>query len=316
METIINYLDNMFAAFPRTSQMLKLKEELLATMEEKYFELKREGKSENEAVGIVISEFGNIEELMREVGIAPEPEHAFGPVLSMSETEQYLAHKKRVGFLIGLGVLLCLTGISSFLALSRLLGDGGSMVGLITMFLFIAVAAGLFIFSGMQGEAFKYLQSDFVLPGDLRAALLKQRQAFMPTYTFAIIVGVGLCVLSPALLFATKLASEELASYGVSGMLLMIGAAVFLFVYAGNVKESFSVLLKEGEYTKESQEQNKVIGAVASVVWPLAAVVFLLGGFLFHAWHIAWIVFPVTALLFGAFSAVYSITKGNAGKSA
>lgn len=36
---------------------------------EKYNELKNDGKSENEAIGIVISEFGNIEELIEELGI-------------------------------------------------------------------------------------------------------------------------------------------------------------------------------------------------------------------------------------------------------
>ena len=41
-------------------------------MEDKYVELKAEGKSENEAIGIVISEFGNMEELIRELGIRGE----------------------------------------------------------------------------------------------------------------------------------------------------------------------------------------------------------------------------------------------------
>ncbi|WP_309119916.1 hypothetical protein [Paenibacillus sp.] len=233
----------------------------------------------------------------------------------MQEIEQYLAHKKRVGLLVGLGVMLCITGASLLIALSNLLSDVGMMVGMITTFLFVAAAVSLFIYSGMQSETFKYLQSDFVLPGDLRASLQRQGQAFMPTYTFALIVGVGLCVLSPVLLFATMLANDDIATYGVVGMLLMIAAAAFLFVYVGNMKQSFSVLLKLGEYSKVSQEQNKVIGAIAAFIWPLATVVFLIGGFLFKAWHISWLVFPVTALLFGAFSAVYSITKGTAGKS-
>ena len=38
-------------------------------MEDKYNELKSEGKSENEAIGIVISEFGNIDELINELDI-------------------------------------------------------------------------------------------------------------------------------------------------------------------------------------------------------------------------------------------------------
>lgn len=69
MDTIRGYLNNMFNSLPRTEQTFKLKQDLLASMEEKYYELKKEGKSENEAVGIVISEFGNIDELIDELGI-------------------------------------------------------------------------------------------------------------------------------------------------------------------------------------------------------------------------------------------------------
>lgn len=69
MDTIAAYLNNMFASLPRTEQTYNLKQDLLANMEEKYHELKKEGKSENEAVGIVISEFGNIDELIEELGL-------------------------------------------------------------------------------------------------------------------------------------------------------------------------------------------------------------------------------------------------------
>ena len=59
METIRNYLETMFAGLPNTAEVLKAKDELWQMMEDKYAELIAEGKAENEAVGIVISEFGN-----------------------------------------------------------------------------------------------------------------------------------------------------------------------------------------------------------------------------------------------------------------
>lgn len=63
METIKNYLETMFASLPNTSSVRKAKSELLQMMEDKYNELIAEGHSENEAVGIVISNFGNLDEL-------------------------------------------------------------------------------------------------------------------------------------------------------------------------------------------------------------------------------------------------------------
>lgn len=69
MDTIKTYLDNMFTALPKTEQAERMKQDLYNNMIEKYQEMKKEGKSENEAVGIVISEFGNIDELVSELGI-------------------------------------------------------------------------------------------------------------------------------------------------------------------------------------------------------------------------------------------------------
>ena len=49
METIRIYLENMFSRLPRTPEIIKLENDMLRTMEDKYEELKMEGKSENEA---------------------------------------------------------------------------------------------------------------------------------------------------------------------------------------------------------------------------------------------------------------------------
>ena len=69
METIRTYLENLFAQLPETPELVRLRDDMLRTMEDKYEELKSEGKSENEAVGIVISEFGNIDELLAELDL-------------------------------------------------------------------------------------------------------------------------------------------------------------------------------------------------------------------------------------------------------
>ncbi len=63
METIKNYLEAMIAGMPDTPEVRKAKAELLQMMEDKYNELISEGQSENTAVGTVISEFGNLDEL-------------------------------------------------------------------------------------------------------------------------------------------------------------------------------------------------------------------------------------------------------------
>ena len=72
METIKNYLETMFSTLPNTYEVQKAKQELAQMMEDKYTELINDGKTDNEAVGIVISEFGNLDELAEDLGIKVE----------------------------------------------------------------------------------------------------------------------------------------------------------------------------------------------------------------------------------------------------
>jgi hypothetical protein len=319
MDTIINYLDNMFASLPRTPQTLMLKQDLLANMEEKYHELKLDGKSENEAVGIVISEFGNIDELTSELGIEPSPEEELMPMLTDGEVEDFMAVKRKSGLLIGIGVALCLTGVALLITITTsfetgLLGgnfseDALNMFGLIAMLLLIVPAIAMFIYSGMKLEKYNYLKSDFILPYPLKAYLQQKQIAFAPTYTLSIIMGVCLCVLSPAAFFMATAFNGDASSLGIAVMLEIIAVAVFLFVYYGNIKESFSILLQIGDYSKAKKEENRVIGGVAAVIWPLATCIFLISGLVFGQWHINWIVFPITGILFGSFAGIYSSLK-------
>ena len=60
METLRNYLNTMFQNLPDTAEVQRARDELWQMMEDKYTDLISEGVSENEAVGIVISEFGSL----------------------------------------------------------------------------------------------------------------------------------------------------------------------------------------------------------------------------------------------------------------
>ena len=78
MDIILNYLDSMFTRLPDTEAVRKAKREMASMMEDKYTELLSEGKSENEAIGTVIAEFGNIEELAGELELDEEDDTAAG----------------------------------------------------------------------------------------------------------------------------------------------------------------------------------------------------------------------------------------------
>lgn len=69
MDQIQNYVDTMFASLPDTAEVREMKRNILENMQEHYEELRRNGKNENEALGAVFSQFGNIDEIKKALGI-------------------------------------------------------------------------------------------------------------------------------------------------------------------------------------------------------------------------------------------------------
>ena len=111
MDTIKNYLENLFCNVGVNEEVLRLKQDLYNNMEEKYMELKREGHSENEAIGMVISNFGNIDELLKELGVE-KPAAKKGRFLSQTEVEDLVYNQKRWSKFIGIGVFLILAAVA------------------------------------------------------------------------------------------------------------------------------------------------------------------------------------------------------------
>lgn len=326
METIKNYLDNIFSSLPKSVEIIKMKEELLSNMEDKYNELKESGKTENEAIGVVISEFGNIDELVKELGINTTTREIENiPTITMEEAENYMKDKIKYGKVIAIGVVLCILAPAMLIFTHSLIADGifGTNIAIdvlegfsiIPLCILVAIAIGLFIYAGTKLDKYKYLEEDFILPLHVEQRVKNLKQEFVPTFTKLTIVGVILCVLSPIVLIVLSALGgyndDKLSSYGVIALLVMVAVAVFIFIRVGDINDSYGVLLQIEEYSQKGKENNKVIGAVAAIVWPLATAIFLIWGLGFGGWHICWIVFPITGVLLGAFSGAYSIIKGD-----
>ena len=126
MEEIREYLHNMFLNIPETPQVLRAKAELMEMMEDKYEELMQEGMSEKEAVGTVISEFGNLDELAEELGIdgfvnqeqtqsetmgnstTDDTSRQSDSRWGLEEVRRYLSDGRKHARMIALGVMLCI----------------------------------------------------------------------------------------------------------------------------------------------------------------------------------------------------------------
>ena len=186
MKTILSYLDNMFMNLPHTPEVKRAKEELAMMMEDKYNELIAEGKKENEAVGIVISEFGNLQELAVELGLEEilNTQTSGSPVktLSMEEAEEYLTLSEKTAKKIGIGVMLCICSPIVLILLFSLheykmlvSESAATLAGISTLLIMLVTAISIFILSGMKMEKFEYLKTQtFAIDGYLDNYLKKR----------------------------------------------------------------------------------------------------------------------------------------------
>lgn len=60
---------------------------------------------------------------------------------------------------------------------------------------------------------------------------------------------------------------------------------------------------------EDDKEEDALVGMVAGVYWPACTAVYLLWSFAWDAWGRSWILWPIAALLFGAFAAARSARR-------
>ena len=313
METIRNYLETMFARLPITFEVQKAKNELGQMMEDKYTELIKDGKTENEAVGIVISEFGNLDELAEELGISSfviqgNQKAAAGiRSVTLAEVKDYLHDRTRAAYTVALGVLLCIISCCGYL-LDVSWNWRGAVYATCFMFLMIAAAIGLFMFSGFVMGKWKFLKQKGCSVDFATAEYVhNRRESFRVTFAMMITIGVILCILSVLpVVIVTSLFSWR-SGLGVVLMFVFIGIGVFLLVAAGNMNAGFSTILSlnksdtmGGSFVpsqKQVRYNNNMISQLMSVYWPTVTCIYLCWSLLSFDWHITWIVWVIAAVV-------------------
>ncbi len=319
METIRNYLESMFAHLPNSPEVYKAKEELDQMMEDKYTELLQEGRSENEAVGIVISEFGNLDELAETLGIG-NVVHAQDPLpgrqLSLGECKDYLRSRARTNFLRSIGVFLCILSPSSFLLASAAIEGTGMeenvpmAIAIGLFFLCIAIAVGLFVFSGVCMHSWTGVKEgafhlDYATTQTIRA----QRDAGHTHTLLMETIGIVLCVICfvpVAVIGALDPGTDVMPMIGSAILFLLVGIGVMLLINASGRKDAYQTLLRlndtntvSGQYAESDEKElysNETVTKIMQVWSPTVLCIYLIWSFLTFDWHITWIIWPVAAI--------------------
>jgi MFS family permease len=142
----------MFSAYPQTPRLQEAKAELQAMMEDAYTGLIAEGRAENEAVGQVIRDFGNLEEVAPVLGIAsdispPQTGAAPPPPITLEEAHGYAdacqRARRRVSAALALFVLspavLIVLPVAAESGLAPITDGVGAFIGIVALLLLAGV---------------------------------------------------------------------------------------------------------------------------------------------------------------------------------
>lgn len=274
MEAIREYLSNMFMNLPETPQVLRAKAELMEMMEDKYEELIAEGMSEKEAVGTVISEFGNLDELAQELGIGDfmkkeeEPQekksrHAdrrWGP----EEAKKYVAFAKTHARYVALGVMFCIWGPFLESVFDGAINQGylgtlvGNLLGNMGMFLLVGVAVVLFVLASTRTKEYgKVSRYTIALDEEAAAYVRENQERDEKRRVLKTCIGVFLCIFSVVPSMGSGLCRNLFAKAILdSSVLFIAGIGVYLLVSGSSLKNRYQELAKATANYEREQSTN------------------------------------------------------------
>ncbi len=177
--------------------------------------------------------------------------------VSMEEANAFLAVKEKTAKLIAYAAFLCILSPICLIILGALseiaeygIGEGlAGGIGMIVLFVLVAVAISIFIFCGSQTSPYTYFEKEKFDTEYGVIGLVKERKAqYKKTYTRNNILGASLCVTALIPLFVGVLIDENndlLLAVMLSFMFFIAGIGVIFFIKSGIIWASYEKLLGE-----------------------------------------------------------------------
>lgn len=146
MSKVTEYIDNLFYLMPRTEAAAEMRQKLIESSEDKYEALLSWGRSEDEALGIVVSEFGSMEEICEELGVNP-----LGATNNLNAVQEMHLGFAQLGkrFAMGLsaGIMLCILGLLGCIFFSEVFWS--DMMAVTSLFLLGGAGAVVIVYSAL-----------------------------------------------------------------------------------------------------------------------------------------------------------------------
>lgn len=304
MKVIKDYIEVLFLQVPVTPETLQVKEDLLNTAEDHFEGLVTEGVSEKEAIGIVISEFGSIDDILTELELNKvKPEVAFDSAdeqttLTIDEIETYWAETRTLNVSMGIGLAMIAFGFACLPLLPY--GNGGVVTFLIFMFILFLWGIGFLIsfIHFLQYRKKTQQLADVSVSAEIRAHAEQKMEEYRKSYLFGMSAGfLSFLFALPTIFFFFHLFYSSML--GIFFFFILCGIGMFLILYVSLIQKEFKRIVNMSTNVKKKRQRlKKTRNRTAAsfhedIFWVSVVIVYFVFSFMFRAWLYSWLIFLV-----------------------
>lgn len=228
--------------------------------------------------------------------------------VTLHEADEFLKIQSKNAPMTALGVSLCIISPALLIFLTGFEKFGerfetiGAAIGLVTLFILVAIAVFLFITSSSKLKKFEFLEKEIFETAYGVTGMVKEKQKeYAETHTRRLSLGVMLCILSVIPLISLSIIFEDIeyiATSSVSLLLLIVAAGVNLIVRTCIIEGGFQKLLQENDYSAKQKREKTFLSPFETIYWTVVLAGYLTWSFVTNRWGFTWIVWPIAGVLY------------------
>lgn len=228
--------------------------------------------------------------------------------VTLHEADEFLKIQSKTAPMTALGVSLCIISPALLIFLTGFEKFGerfetiGAAIGLVTLFILVAIAVFLFITSSSKLKKFEFLEKEVFETAYGVTGMVKEKQKeYSETHTRRLALGVILCILSVIPLTSLSIIFEDIeyvATSSVSLLLLIVSVGVNLIVRTCIIEGGFQKLLQENDYSAKQKREKTFLSPFETIYWTVVLAGYLTWSFVTNRWGFTWIVWPIAGVLY------------------
>lgn len=224
-------------------------------------------------------------------------------------------------FILGPALLVSLATYSEdaiYFDPTRISPDVLSITGVCIMVLFIAAGVGLLILQDMKLAKYKqFKEASLELQYGVEAAIRRRAESTSSLRYIQQATGVCLTILSAIpFLIASYFGAGLTFALGFFVAAVLVSLGVYLLIYSGILKDSYRILLQEGEFSHDEKDgklgYKKAVSKyrpVSKAYFSAVSLVYFGYSFITKDWGRSWIIWPLSAFLYHVVVSILAAIK-------